>query len=135
MARVSLGRVLAVFFVSAVMALAILYFFAMPVKLASAQVLLRASVLECTEPVGDVDPSILENGGQVVELDEAETAAYAVAASNATMFFSGVTSRAVVFPDGVVLHVIMHDGRYCWSGRLPVALHAQIMESLRGQAI
>jgi hypothetical protein len=37
MARVSLGRVIAVFFVSAVMALAILFFFAMPVKLANAQ--------------------------------------------------------------------------------------------------
>jgi hypothetical protein len=50
MARVSLGRVLAVFFVSVVMAALIFVFFAWPVKLANAQ-----AALQCDVVYGTVD--------------------------------------------------------------------------------
>jgi hypothetical protein len=136
MARVSLGRVIVVFFVSAVMALAILFFFAMPVKLASAQQPQCFTV--------EAARAFTKSAGLgLVELDADQSARY-VGSLMAQLRGAAVDDmesppliiiEASDLPDVWIAYFVLNGG-FCRPGmNIPDALHQRALRAAHGEPI
>lgn len=112
----------------------LLFWFALPVKV-QAQMMMRTNVMECTQPVRDANPAIVQDGGEIIDLDEVQTAVYVAIVTNGSVFVRDVSSRIIVFSDGRILHILIYDGKLCSSATVQPGTHNTAIQAALGDPV
>ena len=100
---------------------------------AQAQMMMVIYQIECgPAEITQPDPQLFEEGGEVFDLDEEESAAYVAATSRGTRYSRDMVLRVVVRPGGPITAIFIHDGLVCDIAEVEPALHSAAMRSIRG---